>query len=236
MTEPFKRSDILYGLVIPVIIAIVIIAFPAILKPALDTWFPAGDPVTGEGASDLAYITVILTHGFASMIIFGIPILFGLIWNKWAGGGIGFITGSLYYIAFAAYNTWWTLTNYGRSPELGGLGAQTGIDFTTNLFTDPSFIGNYIVGCILLGYVAGALNNKSYSFKRMLGASMTACITVAVIQYALNMTVASGAWMAQANPGFALFTVMLPMIILGILVPIIAKVMTWYGLMPGGHY
>jgi len=29
---------------------------------------------------------------------------------------------------------------------------------------------------------------------------------------------------------------MLPGILLGIIAPIIAKVMTWYGLMPGGHY
>jgi len=238
LTEPekFKVADILYGLVIPVLIAILIIAFPAVIRPALDATFPAGNPITGEGASDLAYITVILTHGFAAMIVFGIPLLFGLIWNKWAGGGVGFLTGSLYYISFASYNTWWTLLNFGKSIEAGGLGAQTGVDFTVNLFADPSFIGNYIVCGILLGYVAGALNNKSYSFKRMLGASLTATITAGVIQFVLNMTVASGAWMAQANPGFALFTVMLPMIILGILVPIIAKVMTWFGLMPGGHY
>lgn len=227
MTEPFKRSDILYGLVIPVIIAIVIIAFPAILRPALDTWFPAGDPMTGEGASPNAYITVILTHGFSSMVIFGIPLLFGLIWNKWAGGGVGFITGSLYYVAFAGWNIMWTIRAYSTA---------FGVENTPNLYADPSFIGNYIVGCILLGYIAGALNNKSMSLKRMLGASLTATITVAVIQFALNMTVSTGAWMAQGNPGFALFTVMLPMIILGILVPIIAKVMTWYGLMPGGHY
>lgn len=227
MTEPFKRSDILYGLVIPIIIGIVIIAFPAILRPALDTWFPAGDPLTGEGASDLAYITVILTHGFASMVIFGIPLLFGLLWNKWAGGGVGFITGSLYYLAFAGWNIMWTINNYG---------AAMGVETTPNLYSDPSFIGNYIVCSILLGYIGGALNNKSLSFKRMLGASLTATIAVAVIQFALNMTVATGAWMAQADPGFALFTVMLPMIILGILVPIIAKVMTWYGLILGTRY
>lgn len=227
MTEPFKRSDILYGLVIPLIIGIVIIAFPAILRPALDTWFPPGDPLTGEGASDLAYITVILTHGFASMVIFGIPLLFGLIWNKWAGGGVGFITGSLYYLAFAGWNIMWTINNYGAA-----MGEYT----TPNLYSDPSFIGNYIVCSILLGYIGGALNNKSLSFKRMLGSSLTVCIAVAVIQFALNMTVSTGAWMAQADPGFALFTVMLPMIILGILVPIIAKVMTWYGLILGTRY
>lgn len=234
-TEKFKLADVLYGLVIPVLVGVLIIAFPAVLRPALDSWFPAGNPITGEGASSNAYLTVIFTHGFAQMVVLGIPLLLGLIWNKWAGGGVGFITGTLYYLGFASYNTWWTLLNFGRSVEAGGLGAQTGIDFTVNLFTDPSFIGNFIVGGILLGYIAGSLVGKSTNFKRMLGAGLTASITVGVIQFVLNMTVAAGAWMAQANPGFALFTVMLPAILLGIIVPIIAKVMTWYGLQPSRH-
>jgi len=35
--------------------------------------------------------------------------------------------------------------------------------------------------------------------------------------------------------GFAAFTVILPGILLGVIVPIIAKVMTWYGLQPMRH-
>ena len=226
MENKFKLADILYGLVIPVIIGIVIIAFPAILRPALDSWFPPGDPLTGEGASPNAFLTVIFTHGFSQMVALGIPLLFGLIWNKWAGGGVGFITGTLYYTAFAAWNIMWTINNF--VPAMG-------VQDVPNLFADPSFIGNFIVGSILIGYIAGALNSKSTNFKRMLGASLTATITVGVIQFVLNMTVATGAWMAQGNPGFALFTVMLPAILLGIIVPIIAKVMTWYGLQPMRH-
>jgi hypothetical protein len=103
------------------------------------------------------------------------------------------------------------------------------------LYADPSFIGNWIVGGILIGYIAGGLSGGSMSFKRMLFAGLTASITVAVIQFALNITVSSGAWMAQGDLGFALFTVMLPGILLGIIVPIIAKVMTWYGLAPMRH-
>ena len=225
-TEKFKVADILYGLVVPVIVGIVIILFPAVLRPALDAAFPPGDPLTGAGASSYAFLTVIFTHGFAQMIVLGIPLLFGLLWNKWAGGGVGFIAGSLYYVAFAGWNIMWTINNYATS---------MGVENTPNLYADPSFIGNFIVGSILVGYIAGGLNNKSMSFKRMLGAGLTASITVGVIQFALNMTVATGAWMAQGNPGFALFTVMLPAILLGIIVPIIAKVMTWYGLQPMRH-
>jgi hypothetical protein len=229
-TEPFKIKDILYGLVIPILVAVLILAFPIVIGPALDSWFPAGDPVTMEGASDLAFITKIFTHGFALMVVFGVPLILGLLWNKWAGGAAGFIMGTLYYVAFAAYNSWWSLLTYGNA-----LGAEVGLQYTANLFTDPSFIGGYIVCGILVGYVAGALNNKSFSFKRMLGAGLTATLTVGIIQFILNITVAYGAWMAQADLFQAFYVAVLPMAILGVIAPIIAKVFTWYGIMPGGY-
>ena len=211
MTEPekFKLGNLKWGLVIPLLIGIVIVAFPAVLRPALDSWFPAGDPMTGAGASPYAFLTVIFTQGFGLMIVLGVPLFLGLNWSKWAGGAAGFVTGTLYYIAFAGYNIQYSIINFGSS---------------LNLYADPSFIGDYIVGGILIGYIAGALNNKSFSFKRKLGASLTAAITVGVFQFILNYTVSFGAWMTQADPGFALFTAMLPMIILGIIVPIISRI------------
>jgi hypothetical protein len=110
-----------------------------------------------------------------------------------------------------------------------------GVQYTVNLFADPSFIGNYIVGGILIGYMAGALSNKSFNFKRMLGAGLTAALSVGVLQFLLNITVSSAAWMAQADLFQAFYLPVLPMIILGIIGPILAKVFTWYGLMPGGY-
>jgi uncharacterized membrane protein YvlD (DUF360 family) len=221
LTEPekFKLADILYGFVVPLIIGIVIILFPAVIRPALDGWFP---PATMENpnGSPYAFLTVIFTHGFALMIVLGVPLILGLLWNKWAGGASGFITGTLYYVAYAGYNIQYSIINYGSSP---------------NLYADPSFIGDYIVCGVLIGYITGALNNKSMSFKRMLGAGLTAALTVGVFTFIINYTVSFSAWMTQGDPGFALFTTMLPMIILGIIGPILAKVMTWYGLMPGGH-
>ena len=216
--EKFKLADILYGLIVPLIIGIVIVLFPAVIRPLLDKAFPPAT-MTSAGSS-YAFLTVIFTHGFAEMVVLAVPLILGLVWNKWAGGAAGFITGTLYYIAFAGYNIQYSTINYGSSP---------------NLYADPSFIGNWIVGGILIGYIAGALNNKSMSFKRMMGAGLTASIAVGIMQFVLNMTVADAAWMAQGNPGFSLFTVMLPAVILGIVMPIIAKVMTWYGLQPMKH-
>ncbi len=218
--EPFKKKDILYGLIIPLVVALVILLFPTIIKDTLDVWFPPADMMTGDPGSPWAFITVIFTHGLAQMVMFGIPLIMGLIWNKWAGGATGFIMGTLFYLAYAGYNIAYSQEFFGASQ---------------NLYADPSFIGNYIIGGVLIGYIAGALNNKSFNFKRMLGAGLTAGITVGVLQFLLNMTIAYGAWMTQGDPLYALLLTMLPNLLLGILAPIIAKVMMWYGLLPGGY-
>jgi len=221
-TEPFKLKDVLYGVVVPILIAILILLFPTVIREALDGFFPPPDMMTGDPGSPYAFITVIFTHGFALMVMFGVPLILGLLWNKWAGGAAGFIMGTLLYLANAGYNIFYSFEAFG-------------VEGMTNLYRDPSFIGNYIVCGILIGYIAGALSNKSYSFKRMLGASLTAALTVGVMQFVLNMTVAFSAWMSQMDPFTSFYQVLLPMVILGILAPIIAKVFTWYGLMPGGY-
>jgi hypothetical protein len=234
-TEKFKLKDIAYGLVVPVLVGLIIIAFPAILRPALDSWFPPPDMMTGSAGSPYAFLTAIFTHGFAQMVIFAIPLILGLVWNKWAGGAAGFLMGTLYYVANAGYNIMVSSITGIQVVQAFGIEALDASLFP-NLFADPSFIGNYIVGGILVGYITGSLSNGSYSFKRMLGAGLTAAITVGVLQFILNMTVAYGAWMSQGDPFQAFYLVMLPMAILGVLGPVIAKVMTWYGLQPVKHY
>jgi hypothetical protein len=162
------------------------------------------------------------------MIVLGVPLVLGLLWNKWAGGAAGFIMGSIYYVASAGLFT-------GYYTSAGGY----------NFFGDISMLA-YIVMGILIGYMAGALNNGSTNFKRMLGAGFTAAIITALIQTYLNYTVALkpardmavGLWQnTSLGPagvyGFVLSFV--PSIALGIIVPIIAKVMTWYGLQPTRH-
>ncbi len=231
-TEKFKLKDIGYGLVVPVLVGLLIVAFPAILRPALDSWFPPPDMTTGAAGSAYAFITVIFTQGFALILVFAIPVILGLIWNKWAGGAAGFIMGTLYYIAYAGYNMASNTINF--LPYVIGDPSLTHA-YLPNLYADPSFIGDYIVGGILVGYIAGALTNGSPNFKRMLGAGLTAAITVGVLTFVLNYTVSFGAWMTQGDPLYALWTTMLPMVLLGVISPIIAKVMTWYGLQPLRH-
>ena len=204
MTEAgkFSLNTLLWGLVIPVIIGLLIIAFATVIRSALLSAFPV------ETGSPIPHI---LTFGFAQMIMFGVPLFIGLNWNKWAGGAAGFLMGTLYYLAIAGYSTV-TYLEYGQ---------------TWNFFADAGLI-TYIVVGILMGYIAGALNNKSYSFKRLLGSALTATITTGIIQFIVNYTWAlePSRVMTTSDPGYALFLVMLPAIILGILVPFIAKITT----------
>lgn len=220
MTEPekFKLSDILYGIVIPIIVAIIIIALPVVVGPGLASALGPDSPVP-----------FIVTYGFAQMLTLAVPLVLGLLWNKWAGGAAGFLVGGLYYVAYAGLFS----IDYLVAPQ------ETGMPW--NFFRDTSVIG-YIVNAILIGYMAGALNNKSTRFKRMLGAGLTASIITAVIQYILNyyvalqpardMTIA----LLATDPAQAMLIAFLPNILVGIIVPILAKVMTWYGLMAGSRY
>jgi hypothetical protein len=173
-------------------------------------------------------IAVILTQGFAQMIVLGIPLILGLLWNKWAGGAAGFIMGGMYYVASAGLYTGY----------YNGAGNY-------NFFGDMSMLG-YLVLAVIIGYMAGALNNKSTNFMRMLGAGLTSAIIVATIQAYLNYTVslapslkmnhnmwASNQYLFPGLYGFVLQFI--PSIALGVIVPILAKVMIWYGLQPMRH-
>ncbi len=211
----FKLADIFGGIIIPLILILLIYVFAVYLN--------IGGQYHILGADSI--IAVILVSGFAQMIILGVPLVLGLLWNKWAGGAAGFIMGGLYYVASAG--------------QYNGIYASFGMS-NYNFFGDVSMLF-YMVNAIVIGYMAGALNNGSTNFKRMIISGLTASVIVAVIQAYLNITVAlePGRNMAIASwntdPFLAVITNFLPGILLGIIVPILAKVMTWYGLQPQKH-
>ena len=242
-TEKFKLSDILYAIVIPIILVLLIFVLAVYVN------------VTGPSHL-LGYdepgvtIGIILTQGFAQMIILGVPLVLGLLWNKWAGGAAGFIMGGIYYLANAGqangasgFATSIPITN----DTLAGIanGTITSLPGSTSL-AYGNYFGNipflfYLVNAVIIGYMAGALNNKSTNFKRMLGAGLTAAVITAVIQAYLNYYVSLDFARKMATDLFAqdigryLLINFVPSIALGIIVPIIAKVMTWYGLQPMRH-
>ena len=218
-TQKFRLIDIFYGIIIPLIL-VLLIFFLGIYINVSGTYHMLG-------ATNV--IAVILTSGFAQMIVLGIPLVLGLLWNKWAGGAAGFITGGLYYVASAGLYTGY----------YNGAGNY-------NFFGDMSML-SYLVMAVIIGYMGGALTNGSTNFKRMLGAGLTAAIMTAVIQAYLNYTVSlkpamtmnHNMWASTQYLGVAgLYGFVLqfiPNIALGVIVPIVAKVMTWYGLQPMRH-
>ena len=209
--------DIFNGVIIPLILVLLIFLLAVYVN------------VSGTqhifGASNV--IAVILTSGFAQMIVLGIPLVLGLLWNKWAGGAAGFIMGGIYYVA-----------NAGQFTAVYAVYSSGATNY--NFFGDLSMLF-YLVNAVIIGYMAGALTNGSTNFKRMLGAGLTASIAVAIIQALMNYYVslaparsmAQGSWVA--DPANAFIIAFVPGIALGVIVPILAKVMTWYGLQPVRH-
>jgi hypothetical protein len=234
-TQKFRLIDILYGIIIPLLLVLLIFVLAIYVNPT-GTYHVLGN-TTGIGT----IIAVIFTQGFSSMIVLGVPLVLGLLWNKWAGGAAGFIMGGIFYVASAGqYN-----------------GVYSGAGVTTyNFFGDISMLF-YLVNAVIIGYMAGALTNGSTNFKRMLGAGLTSAIIVAVIQVFMNYNyslkpardMAVGLW-AVANTGpvygvppqytagsiaYGFTLAFIPSIALGVIVPILAKVMTWYGMQPVRH-
>ena len=211
----FKLSTIFDGIIIPLILILLIFVFAVYINVGGQHHILGADNV----------IAVILVSGFAEMIILGVPLVLGLLWNKWAGGAAGFIMGGMYYVASAG--------------QYNGLFQSMGVT-QYNYFGDVSMLF-WIVYGVTIGYMAGSLNNGSTNFKRMLLAGLTASIIISVIKAYLNYTVALEAGRQMAvdswakDPLMAVVTNFVPLIALGVIVPILAKVMTWYGLQPQKH-
>jgi hypothetical protein len=212
----FKLSNIFDGIIIPIILVLLIFIFAVYLNVG-GTYHVLGD-------SNI--IAIILVSGFAQMIVLGIPLVLGLLWNKWAGGAAGFIMGGMYYVASA-----------GQYTSLYAVYSSGAVNY--NFFGDVSMLF-YLVNAVIIGYMAGALNNGSTNFKRMLIAGLTSALITAVIQTYMNYNVSlepsrSMAQSMWADPAYSILINFVPSIALGVIVPILAKVMTWYGLQPMKH-
>lgn len=78
--KQWKVTDIIYGIVIPSIVALLIIGVSMVSTPSL---------------IGLKYPLL------EAFVIVGVPMLLGLIWNQWAGGASGFLLGSLYALYYS---------------------------------------------------------------------------------------------------------------------------------------
>jgi hypothetical protein len=174
-------KDILFGIVAPTLVCLLII------------WFPLNERALGR-----------INEAFQGIFVFGVqevimivavPMLLGLLWNKWAGGASGFLLGSIYSLWYGLYGSMSPMWIH----NIGLLG--------------------YLLSAMLIGYMAGALNQKSKQVSRLLFAGLTSALIGGLFlffteQLATPVTV-------YGEYGF--FVTMTPRLVFGALIPLIAK-------------
>lgn len=202
--KDWKRSDAIYGIIVPLVVVLVIVGL----------FLVSSSLMRSGGFSGSSGIVIGIISEIEELVItVAVPLLLGLVWNRWAGGVSGFLMGSTWSIWYAVkYNL------YSGSFRSGG---------GTNL--GPTLLG-WVLSAMLIGYIAGALNKHSENFRRML---IVGIATTAVGGFFLL-------GMFQLSPsnvvpfdftGFALNVA--TRIAAGAIVPIIAKVFMWYGVTMG---
>ena len=175
----WKFGDIIYGIVIPTIVALLIIGVSMVSTPSL---------------IGLKYPLL------EAIVVVGVPMLIGLIWNQWAGGASGFLLGSLYALYYADQ----LYAAQGRG--------------------DISLLGN-LVSAMLIGYIAGALSKRSTSYRRMLIAGVTAGTMGSLLVLIVGQF---SPILGGASLG-GIVLVFLPRILAGVLVPLIARAFLRHG-------
>ena len=155
------------------------------------------------GGGGFGAITGIVMELEELLVLAVIPLLLGLAWNQWAGGASGFIMGSLYALYWA------------DSFSFGG-----------GAFGGNSILLGYVLSPILIGYMAGAMNKKSDNFRRMLIVGIVSTTIGGIMLFGIfhlsPINVVTGV------DGFLL--TVLARTACGAIVPIFAKVFSWYGL------
>jgi hypothetical protein len=199
--KDWKLSDVIYGIVVPLVVVLVIVGLSSV-----SSFLMRSGGMTGSSGIVIGIISEIEEL----VITVAVPLLLGLVWNRWAGGASGFLMGSVWSM--------WYGVKYGlySGSFRGGGGINLG----------PTLLG-WVLSAMLIGYMAGALNKRSENFLRMLIVGM---ITTAVGGFFLL-------GMFQLSPsnvvpfdftGFALNVA--TRIAAGAIVAIIAKVFMWYGM------
>jgi ABC-type cobalamin transport system permease subunit len=175
----WKFKDFIFGVIVPTIVAFLIVGISMSSSAA---------------AIGLKYILL------EAIVVVGVPMLIGLVWNQWAGGASGFLMGSLYALYFADQ----VYASQGSG--------------------DISLLGN-LVSAMLIGYVAGALNKRSSSYRRMLIAGVTAGIVGSfVVVFTSNFSSILG----PATLGGSV-TSFLPRVLAGVVVPLVARAFLRHG-------
>ncbi|MEM4732986.1 MAG: hypothetical protein QXD70_00470 [Candidatus Bathyarchaeia archaeon] len=197
--KDWSRSDIIYGIITPILVVLVIVGLyfigPLIMR-------------SGGMDSAMGIVIGIISEIEELVIIAGVPLILGLVWNRWAGGAAGFITGSIYAMWFAV--------KFGAFSFIASPRGSMGFG--------PTMLG-WVLSAMLTGYIAGALNKRSEDFRRMLISGVAATTIGGIFLFAIMQLSPSN--VITGLDGF-LITVA-TRTATGIIIPIIAKVFMWYG-------
>ncbi len=134
------------------------------------------------------------------VVIVGVPLALGLLWNQWAGGASGFLMGTFYAL-------YWANSFHG----IQGSG---------------TVLLAYVLSPMLIGYMAGALNKRSDNFKRLLISAIVASTIGGIVLFSIFQL--SSANVVTGTIGFAL--TVLARILAAVLTAVVVKVFFWYGM------
>jgi hypothetical protein len=200
----WKLSDLIWGILIPCIVAFLIIIFPLELAPILTEVDPTYT------------LNAIIVDGLGqAILIVGIPLFAGLIWNKFAGGAAGFLLGSIQALFANDQIVYYTSLGYYPAPTGMTIGDIANLGF--------------VVSAMLIGYIAGALNRGSYSFRRMLVAALVAAVIAGMFELWTAQLSVTGMVTDLAYSGFL---ILFPKLIYAVIIPILVTLFGWFGISP----
>jgi len=195
--KEWNQSDVIYGIVVPLVVVLIIVGLSLV-----GSFLMRGG---GMGGS-MGIVIGIISEIEELVITVAVPLLLGLVWNRWAGGASGFLMGSIYSM--------WYAVRYGLY----------GASFRGAVNLGPTLLG-WVLSAMLIGYMAGALNKRSENFRRMVIAGVVATTVGGVFLFGMFQLSPSN--VVTGVVGFSI--TVLTRIACGAIIPVIAKVFMWYG-------
>jgi hypothetical protein len=206
--KDWNRSDVIYGIIAPLVVVLVIVGLSLV-----GSFFMSSGGMSGSNGIIIGIISEIEEM----VVIVGVPLLLGLVWNQWAGGASGFLMGSIYSM--------WYAVKYGvYSFGAFSSGKSPGTSFRGAVSLGPTLLG-WVLSAMLIGYMAGALNKRSENFRRMVIAGVVSTTVGGVFLFGMFQLSPSNVIIGV--DGFLL--TVLTRTAAGVIIPIIAKVFMWYG-------
>lgn len=182
--KEWNKKDVIFGIIVPTLVVLLIVVISQ-----LDNW-------VGGGFNIVTGLTMELQE---LLVLAAIPVVLGLLWNKWAGGASGFLMGMFYSFYWA--------------------------DTIGNMRGSGAILLAYILSPMLIGYMAGALNRNSAGFMRMLISGVIATAIGGIMLFGIfqlsTLNVVTGIE--------GLLLTVLPRMLVALLVAVVAKVFHWYG-------